>query len=64
MHMNLGSPTKHCHLPRLEKQWLRIVGAVMLLAWQDMAFWLATVGVAYVIHFFPFGQLLESLAGG
>ena len=39
-------------------------GAVMLLAWQDMAFWLATVGVAYVIHFFPFGQLLESLAGG
>ena len=39
-------------------------GAVMLSAWQDMAFWLATVGVAYVIHFFPFEQLLESLAGG
>ena len=36
----------------------------MLPALHDIAFWLATVGVAYMIHFFPFGQLLESLAGG
>jgi hypothetical protein len=36
----------------------------MSVAWQDMAFWLATVGVAYVIYFFPLGKLLESLAGG
>ncbi len=33
-------------------------------AWQDIAFWLATVGVAYVINFFPIEQVLENLVGG
>jgi hypothetical protein len=36
----------------------------MLPAWQDMAFWLASLGAAYAVHFFSFRQFLENLAGG
>jgi hypothetical protein len=36
----------------------------MLPALHDIAFWLATIGVAYAIDVFPLERFLESLAGG